>query len=295
MESPSPIFIAPEWSSTLAKSPTPRLPQPHTFAEVIEALDELGSAPHEYKTLVVDTVDKVQELALIDVVREWNDRQRQDKYRATNIEEVGGGFMKGYVAALDKMRLFISRIERVAHKRDMNVVLLAHGFVRKIKDPSLAEDYEQWDLALVEMNQAPISGLVRNWLDTLLFVNFATKIRYDRRGRPLKRAESPADGNRVLYTQRTAGWRAKNRDGLPTQIPFSWENFEWAMQSSENPDYLRQVIQEKVAELGDPAIAEWVAAELEKGPKVQRLTQINLKLSARLEQIEDEAERPAAE
>jgi len=287
-EAPSPIFIPLELSGTLLKRETPRFPQPTTWRELLDAVDELGTAQHPYKTLVIDTLDRVQDLAFADVLRDYNASQQQNK-RANSIEEVGGGFQKGYVHAVEKVRMLLARLERLTDRRGMNVILIGHGQVRKVNDPALSDPYDQWDLCLVETNNAPIAGTVRNWVDTLLFVNFQTEIKRDRRGRPTRRAESPADGNRRLYTQRSPRWRAKNRDGLPLELPFSWENYAWAVASSEDPAYLRQVIADKVEELADAAIAQWVDAELKKEPNRARLNQINLKLSARLEQIENDA------
>jgi len=67
---------------------------------------------------------------------------------------------------------------------------------------------------------------VRNWADALLFANFRTAVVKDEAKGGGERARGVGTGERVLYCEERAAFWAKNRYGLPAEIPLSWANFE---------------------------------------------------------------------
>src|SRR5262249_54897374 len=115
-----------------------RFPQPHTWAEAFEAIDALIEGEHDHKTLVVDTLDWLEPLC-------WAHVCAQAKVKS--IEDVGGGYGKGYTAAVDQWRTFLRRLDVLRERRKMEIILIAHSAVKMAKMPD-SEDYERFQLAI---------------------------------------------------------------------------------------------------------------------------------------------------
>ena len=64
------------------------------------------------------------------------------------------------------------------------------------------------------------SPLIKEWADMLLFANYKTfSIAVDDKGKKRK----AQGGERVMYTSHNACWDAKNRFGLPDEVPFDYK------------------------------------------------------------------------
>ncbi|MFR5148132.1 MAG: AAA family ATPase [Ruminococcus sp.] len=65
------------------------------------------------------------------------------------------------------------------------------------------------------------SPLIKEWADMLLFANYKTfSIAVDDKGKKRK----AQGGEHVMYTTHNACWDAKNRYGLPDEVPFSYDS-----------------------------------------------------------------------
>jgi hypothetical protein len=210
-DAPNPIFLDGERGSSELN--VARFPVPETWSDVREALRVLAVEPHEYKTLVIDTLDWLEPLI-------WKHICARDKQ--PDIESYGYG--KGYSAALDEWRVFLADIERV-RARGLNIVLLAHSWIRPFKNP-LGDDFDRYEMKL----NAKAGGLLKEWPKSVLFANYETTAAKDAR---TKRVRGVSTGARILYTTRTAAYDAKNRYGLPDQIPLSWTEFEEAVKAAQ--------------------------------------------------------------
>ena len=70
-----------------------------------------------------------------------------------------------------------------------------------------------------EENEFQTSPLSKEWADMLLFANYKTfSVAIDDKGKKRK----AQGGERVMYTSHHACWDAKNRYGLPEEVPFSY-------------------------------------------------------------------------
>lgn len=229
---PEPIFLGAEEGT--AQLDVVRFPTPTTWGEVLEAVRVLTNDAHSFQTLVIDTLDWVEPLV-------WRHVYQRDG--VASIEEVGGGYGKGYTAAIDEWRLLLAALERLRAAKRMHVLLLAHSWIRKFQNPQ-GEDFDRYELKL---NQKA-AGLLKEWPDAVLFANYETFAVKDR----AKRVRGVSTGARVLYTQRTAAYDAKNRYGLPEQLALSWEEFDRAAKKGEPapPGDLRAEIERKAKLLG---------------------------------------------
>jgi hypothetical protein len=207
MGAPSPIFLCPEDGT--AELDVARLPEPHSWQDVIDAVRLLAKEQHDYKTFVVDTLDWIEPLC-------WDFVCARDGEK--NIETYGYG--KGYLAALNEWRVFVAEVDKLRATRGMHVVLLGHSKVATFKNPE-GEDYDRYSLKLHEKS----GGLLKEWVDAALFANYETFV--DKASK-MARGKGLSTGARVIHTERRAAWDAKNRYSLPEQIPLSWDDFAQA-------------------------------------------------------------------
>lgn len=208
-DAPKPIFLCSEDGT--AQLEIERFPEPRTWAEALEAVDELD-ATHDYKTLVVDTLDWLEPLAWAHVCKAG---------KKESIEDFGYG--KGYTAALDQWRLFASKLDRLRNHRAMNIVLVAHSWIRPFANPE-GENFDRYELKL----HKAAAGLLKEWSDAVLFATWEQATVKDG-----SKAKGISTGSRVMRTERRAAFDAKNRYGLPFEMPLSWTEFFAAVQRGE--------------------------------------------------------------
>jgi hypothetical protein len=204
-DSPSPIFLGAEDGT--AHLDVARLPQPESWADVLEAAAMLTREPHEFKTLVIDSLDWVEPLIHRFVCAEA---------KVKSMEDVSYG--KLYVAALEQWRIFIVALDRLRSAKRMHIVMVAHALVKSFKNPE-GPDYERYQLKIHDKAAA----LLREWVDELLFARFET---FASKGKNEHRAKGISTGARVVQTIRAAAYDAKTRHGLRDGMPLSWEEIE---------------------------------------------------------------------
>jgi AAA domain len=218
---PNPIFLGTEDGT--AQLDVASFPSPQKFQDVLDAIATLATEEHEFRTLVLDTLDWLEPLIHAHVCKHNG--------KAT-IEAFGYG--KGYVLALDEWRKLLAAVGALRAK-GMNVVLLAHSRVKAYHNPA-GDDYDRYTMKLHEKAEQ----LVKEWADAVLFATYKVVTTENDQGR----IKAYGDGTRVAYTEHRPAWDAKNRYGLPLEIPLEWSEFERS-HSPKSLDSLR----EKFAEL----------------------------------------------
>lgn len=214
-QAPNPIFLGAEEGTDHLD--VVRFPQPETFQDVRDAIRTLIHDPHEFQTLVVDTLDWLEPLIWSHIC------QRDGK---VNVEDYGYG--KGYVAALDEWRVLAADLERLRNARGMHVVLLAHCWIKPFKNPT-GDDFDRYEMKI----HAKAAGLLKEWADVVLFANYETLAYKDER---TKRVKGISTGSRLIFTNRTAAYDAKNRFSLPNQLPLDWNEFWTAVREGKPAD-----------------------------------------------------------
>ena len=205
---PAPIFLGAEDGTSELN--VERFPQPTTWLDTLEAVAELTTAAHDYQTLVIDTLDWLEPQCWAHVCRE----SRDDSGRPMqNIEDFGYG--KGYAAAHDQWRRLAADLENLRAKRHMHIILLAHSAIRTFKNPA-GDDFDRYELKL---HKAP-SGYWREWSDAVLFASHDLNT-----VKKAGRVRGIMGNQRILHTERTAAWDAKNRYDLPPRLALDWQEF----------------------------------------------------------------------
>ena len=188
-----------------------RMPQPKTFVECRDMVQELLDEPHDCKTLVIDTADALEALIFKKVCEDG---------KGDTIGKAHGGYGNGYQAAVDIWRDFLALLERLREKRQMTVILLAHSTVKTFHDPG-GPDYDKY---IPKMDRRGWEVLFEK-SDAVLFAQYEianTSTDSDEKGK------AKATGKRVLRTCQGGAWEAKNRFGLPPMLPMNLEN-GWAV------------------------------------------------------------------
>lgn len=211
-----------------------RLPTPKTWQDVLDAVDDLRTGKHAFKTFVLDTLDAIEPLL-------W--RHICDRDGQANIEAYGYG--KGYTAALDEWRSFLAALERLRREKGMQIVLIAHSQIRPFKNPD-ADDYDRHELKL----NAKAGGLFKEWCDSVLF---ATYEQFTSKDQKTKRVRGMSTGARIVHTQRHAAYDAKSRYALPETLPLDYGEYAAAVAAGKpaSVETLRARIAEKLPQLAD--------------------------------------------
>ena len=199
---PGAIFIDTEGSSK--HMDVARFDPPETFQDVLNQLSYVLGHPDEIGTVVIDTVDWLEKLIYKAVCEEK---------KIQNIEDIGYG--KGYVYAKQKMQGLLELLDTIVG-RGVHVVLVCHSMIRKFEQPDEMGCYDRYVLKLNEKNIAP---LIKDWVDMLLFVNYKTDIVTGSDGKTKK---GKGGQKRIMYANHSACWDAKNRFGLPDEMPFEY-------------------------------------------------------------------------
>lgn len=203
---PSPIFITAEEGA--AQIGVARFPVPERLADVYADIDTLAKEAHGYKTLVIDTLDALEPMV-------WNEVCKREGKK--NIEELGYG--KGYTMALYDWRELLAKLDGLRKTLGMEIILLSHVKAKNFSNP-LGPDYTRYEPTI----NPQAATLFKGWPDTTLFGIFEEAAVEAATGREIKtvnakgKAKGVASGRRVIKTERSAAWDAKNRYDLPNEI-----------------------------------------------------------------------------
>lgn len=198
---PNPLFIDTEGSTD--QMDVARTPRPTSWSMLLGTLKEIQKDPMGYKTLVIDTGDWAQRLCADDLCS----KQGKD-----GIE--GFGYGKGFVYLAEEFGRFLDVLKDLSESCQMHIVITAHGYTRKYELPEEEGAYDKWELKLAK----GVAPLTKEWATMVLFATYKTIVVVDDKTKKAK-----AHGaSRIIRTQHSATWDAKNRHGLPDEIPLDY-------------------------------------------------------------------------
>lgn len=198
-----PVFICTE--EGLGQLEVDHFPLALTYDDVIGYLDSLITEEHEYKTVVIDSLDWLESMIWAKVC--------QDEGKES-IEQIG--YAKGYIFALRYWETILSGLNALRDK-GMVCLLIAHSIVKPFNNP-LTDPYDRYQLKLHEKARAKIS----EWADCILYAGYKVSVKKDD---DKGKTRGIGKGERILYTEERPGYEAKNRYSLPPEMPFAFEHF----------------------------------------------------------------------
>lgn len=203
---PKPLFSDTEGSTNGMN--VSRFEKASSWSMFLAQIDYVKHNPAICNTYVIDTVDWAEMLCIKHIC---------DTYQKKGIEDFGYG--NGYVYVKEEFARFLDKLTELIDS-GVNVVLTAHAQIRKFEQPDEMGSYDRYELKLGKKTQSQTSPLIKEWADMVLFANYKTySVATDDKGKKFK----AQGGSRVMYTTHHPCWDAKNRYGLPDEMPFSYD------------------------------------------------------------------------
>lgn len=151
---PKPIFLMTRGEDGLLTlidagqlPPTPHFPEPvQNWNHLLMALQELVAMEHDYKTLVLDTLNGAERLC-----HEW-----VCEHQCNNRWEDFDAYGRGPKMAVAKMIELTQVLDRLRIK-GMSILLLCHSQVKTFKNPEGA-DYDRWEPVLAKESWASLTA-----------------------------------------------------------------------------------------------------------------------------------------
>ena len=201
---PNPIVIRAEdgLQSIAAKSRPDAFPLLGGVDDLWEQLKALIHEPHEYGTLIIDSVTALERLFVQSVID-------SDPKKPKGIQQAHGG----YGAGRDAVAAMHGRVRKaagiLAEKRGMHTVFVAHANTTRIEPPD-SDAYMRYTLRLHEKSMPA-------YVDDVDVVGFLRLETYTTGEGERKKAVS--SGARELITYATAANVSKNRYGITEPVP----------------------------------------------------------------------------
>ena len=200
---PGAVFIDTEGSTNHLD--VVRFEPPKDWSVFLMELHAAKQHPEELGTLVIDTADWAMRLCEEYICK---------KNGKAGIEDFGYG--KGYTYAKEEWGKALDLMSTIVDA-GVNVVLTAHSAIRKFEKPDEMGAYDRYELKMGGKAGAAAAALCKEWADILLFANYK-EIVVEVNGK-----NKVQGGSRVMHTCHTPTWDAKNRMGMPPELPFDYK------------------------------------------------------------------------
>lgn len=212
---PDPVFIDTEGGTKRLN--VARLPQPTSWDMLLDEVAEVRKGSVPCGTMVLDTADWAERLCIQAVCA---------RAKVSGIEDFGYG--KGYTYVKEEFAKLLDALEEVLNAGH-NVVVLAHAAITKFEQPDAVGNYDRWSMKTSKQ----VAPLLREWCDMLLFANYKTVV--EKAGSGPNAKNKASGGRRVLYTTHHPCWDAKNRFGLPEELPLDYASIAACIPESSAP------------------------------------------------------------
>jgi hypothetical protein len=206
-QAPEAIFIPTE--DGLRDIDCSSFPVATSYADVLKALSELYKEEHDYRTVAIDSLDQLERLIHAEVCK---------KHGVQSIELIG--YAKGYTFALSWWTDILQGLSALRKDRGMAVILISHSRIERFENPE-GDAYDRYVPRLHKL----AANLVNEWCDEVLFACHKVLTRSSEAGFNRKRAVGIGTGERILRTTERPFCVAKNRLGMPPEIPLSWNAY----------------------------------------------------------------------
>lgn len=268
---PNPVILDTEDGTShldVARSLTP------DWMTLEAALHELVRDPQGFQTVVIDSADWMERGIVEAMLR---------KFGKKSIEDFGFG--KGYVLLAEHFGRVLSVADQLI-ARGVHVCFVAHSQVKRTSPPDQEEGYDRFELKLTKHT----SPLLREWADLLLFCTYKTKLVEGADGR----MKAKGGKERVMYAAHSAAWDAKNRFGLPEEMPMGFDAIAGIFQ----PKSVKQAAAEQLEAATTVARVKELGKAIDKRLQEEKLSTedwselqdvIDARLKAITEMVEGEA------
>lgn len=232
-EAPRPVFLGPEDGSS--ELDVHRFEGVRTMNDVRKNLHRLINEDLPFDTVGLDSIDWIETLLHQEIC------ETQGK---ETIEDCFGSFGKWVYGVNSEWMKFFDLLKTVREKKKMNIISVAHAKIKTFNDPTTALAYDRY---MLKFHNDAAAGLWREFVDCVLFANFEVVVKASGNNKKATKGKAYGDDARAMYSQRRPSFDAKNRYGLPFELPLGWDHFHSARVAG-NPDSL-QVVKSDLVEL----------------------------------------------
>jgi len=235
-QAPKPIFIQSRGETGLDPlidagrvKETAHFPESQDWMEFLGCIRALIDEDHDYKTLVIDTLNGAERLChefvcARDFGGEWGDKGFSS-------------YSKGPEVSLSEWRTLLSALDELRRKKRMTIFALCHTKVAPYRNPTGA-DYDRFQPDMDKRTWA----LTAKWADVILFGAFDETVAAVRENKKTGEQKGKGLGGnvRLMYTEKTAAYDAGNRLGLPPEIEMgnsaeeAWKSFANAVKAGRS-------------------------------------------------------------
>lgn len=181
------------------------------YAEFLEAIGVLYSDDHDFKTVVVDSVSRMESHLI------WPEVCRANG-GVGHIEEIAYG--KGYKLALPIWEQAINALKDLRADKGMAVVLLGHSVKRTFEDPE-TQSYSIYDIALQDAEKTSAAAFIKQEMDAILFIKKDVTVeREDPKNKHNNRVIGKGGSTRWIQTEGRPAFVAGNRYSMPEKIRY---------------------------------------------------------------------------
>ena len=203
---PAPIFISTE--DGIDNLDVTSFPKANKIDDVVNSIKTLIKEEHNFKTVVIDSVDWLVEPLIVSNVESNHDAKDL-------------AYGKGQMMVAEEFREILQGLDVLRTKRNMNVVLIAHAAVVKFEDPR-TEPYDRYQPKLANRCNA----LLQEWADVLAFAAFKVIIKKSDAGFNKDKTRGVTTGERLLHFVENPAYAAKNRYSCPEEVEMTIDNLK---------------------------------------------------------------------
>jgi hypothetical protein len=224
----------------------------HAYHELISALGVIRQEKHDFKTLIIDTIDVLQSQLwdyLID-----RDKVNDKGKPLQSIEDYNYG--RGYIAAFAEFENLLGLLDGIRKNRHMDIVLLAHSADRVKKNPH-SDDYFRSMIGLQHGTNVSAAMQIFNWSDVCGFVCFdETTVSSDAN----KVTRAVSSGKRYIRFDGNPDIVAKTRLPLGPRVELErfdgWKPIRQADELLTGPvKHITKAISDQLERIGDKELA----------------------------------------
>lgn len=203
-KSDSPIFICAE--DGLDALDVASFPIAQSSADVTEMIGTLYTEDHDYKTVVVDTVDWLENI-LISELEVEHDAKALAYGRAS-------------IFLAEKWLTLLDGFNALRNDKGMTIIMLGHSEIKRFDSPEV-DSYDRYQPKMT----ARSSSLIQEWADCVFFANYKTNVKKEDLGFNKERSRAIGNGERLIYTTEKPSHVAKNRYGLTDSFKLDFDVF----------------------------------------------------------------------
>lgn len=201
---PKPIFISTE--DGIDSLDVTSFPRAQTVADVAASIKTLIKEEHDFKTVVLDSVDWLVEPLISTSINAQYDEKQQ-------------AYGKGQMYMAEEFREILQGFDILRTRRGMNIVIIAHAAVVKFEDPR-TDPYDRYQPKLPKACNA----LLQEWVDVLAFAALKVIIKKsDAKGFDTAKVRGATNGDRLLHFIENPAYAAKNRYNCPEDAEMNIE------------------------------------------------------------------------